>query len=83
MLGTGVPVDSLVDAIRSTGPAVVVLWAQREETACQEALVRLRRLPVLGITAGPGWPPRRRGRVAHVDSLIAALAAVTGQGDGR
>lgn len=83
MLGTGLPVESLVDAIRSTGPAVVVLWAQREETASQEALTRLRRMAVLGITAGPGWPPRRRGRVTHVDSLIAALAAVTGQGGGR
>jgi hypothetical protein len=77
MLGAAVPVASLVEAVRAVTPHVVVLWAQRPETARPEALARLRRLPAHPLTAGPGWPPRRRGGAAHVDSLGSALAALS------
>jgi DNA-binding transcriptional MerR regulator len=75
VLGAAVPSDSLLDAVRATRPGVVVLWAQRPETASSGALAGLRRLRVRRMTAGPGWPVRRRG-AGHVDSLPAALAAL-------
>ncbi|TDV56113.1 B12 binding protein [Actinophytocola oryzae] len=76
MLGAAVPTASLVDAVRAASPHVVVLWAQRRETASRQTLARLRRLPVRPLTAGPGWLPRRHGGVGHVDSLSAALASL-------
>jgi DNA-binding transcriptional MerR regulator len=78
VLGAGMPVAGLVDAVRATAPCAVVLWAQRPETADPQALARLRRVPARRFTAGPGWPVRRRDAAGHLDSLPAALASLTG-----
>jgi hypothetical protein len=76
MLGAAVPLTGLVDAVRVTSPRVVVLWSQRPETASPEALRRLRRFPSRRMTAGPGWPARRRGSADHLDTLTDALATL-------
>ncbi|MFL6120879.1 MerR family transcriptional regulator [Actinophytocola sp.] len=77
MLGAAVPLAGLVDAVRATSPRVVVLWSQRADTANPEALRRLRRFPSRLMTAGPGWPARRRGSAEHLDNLTDALATLT------
>ncbi len=79
MLGAALPAASLVEAVRATSPDVVVLWAQRQETADPAVLRRLRRLPVRRMTAGPGWAVRRRTGTEHLDSLPTALAALVGE----
>lgn len=73
MLGAAVPTSSLVHAVTTAAPAVVVLWAQRPETARPDAIRALQRFPLRRVTAGPGWPRRRAVGVDHVDSLRAAV----------
>lgn len=58
MLGARVPVAALVEAVNRTGPAVVVLWSHRPETADPgqlAALLGTPRRPLLVLAAGPGW----------------------------
>jgi MerR family transcriptional regulator, light-induced transcriptional regulator len=73
MLGAAVPVESLAHAVRGTRPDVVVLWAQRAQTAQPHALEVLRRLATRPVAAGPGWPAHELTGVEHVGSLPAAL----------
>jgi hypothetical protein len=59
MFGARVPSQALVDAIRRTGPAVVVLWSQLPGTGDVRQLERLLDVPhppMLIAAAGPGWP---------------------------
>lgn len=77
MLGAAVPAVSLVAAVRATTPEVVVLWAQRPESADSDALGKLRHLPPRHMTAGPGWSPRRRAGGDHLSDLSGALAALS------
>ncbi|HEY6686264.1 MAG TPA: MerR family transcriptional regulator [Propionibacteriaceae bacterium] len=60
MLGARVPPAALIDSVRRTGPAVVVLWAHTAETADLNQLRRLLagpRRPLLVLAGGPGWDP--------------------------
>ncbi|WP_300017251.1 MerR family transcriptional regulator [Pseudonocardia sp.] len=64
-LGSNLPLDALVAAVRRTAPAAVVLWAQMPATADVEVLRALPRTRPRFRTyvAGPGWtgvalPPR-------------------------
>lgn len=77
MLGAAVPTASLVRAVATTGPEVVVLWALRQETASTEALRELRRFPVRRVAAGPGWPRRRLAGVSYANSLSGALTILS------
>jgi methanogenic corrinoid protein MtbC1 len=60
MLGARVPPAALIDSVRRTGPAVVVLWAHAAETADVNQLRGLLagpRRPLLVLAGGPGWDP--------------------------
>ncbi len=60
MLGARVPPVALIDSVRRTGPAVVVLWAHTAETADVNQLRGLLagpRRPLLVLAGGPGWDP--------------------------
>lgn len=64
MFGGALPVESLVTAVRRTGPAAVALWAQSRGTASRPLAQHVaamewgvrgaRRKPVV-LTIGPGW----------------------------
>ncbi len=90
MFGAALPVDALEGAVRRTGPAAVVLWAQSRTTASRPLAQHIagmtwgvrgaRRHPVL-LAAGPGWAgPHVPGTVRPVglgealDVLEAALS---------
>jgi hypothetical protein len=72
----------MVEAVRRTGPSVVVLWSQVRETADPTIFTRLLALgrPLRLIAAGPGWlgPARRRmpAGVALPTSLVEAVEGV-------
>ncbi|MFE1248272.1 MerR family transcriptional regulator [Streptomyces sp. NPDC058735] len=67
MFGGALPVESLVTAVRRTGPAAVALWAQSRTTASRPLAQHVaamewgvrgaRRRPVV-LTLGPGWSSR-------------------------
>jgi hypothetical protein len=79
-LGSDLPLDALVAAVRRTAPAAVVLWAQQAATADVDVL---RALPCTRprfrtYVAGPGWtavtlPPR----VVWLGSLLDAERELT------
>jgi hypothetical protein len=78
-LGSDLPADALVAAVRRTTPAAVVLWSQLPSTADAGVLAALptTRPKVRAFVAGPGWtdvclPPR----VRRLDSLNDAVDAV-------
>ncbi|MDX3605105.1 MerR family transcriptional regulator [Streptomyces sp. FL06-04B] len=88
MFGAALPAEALEDAVRRTGPAAVVLWAQSRRTASPALVARLdalewgvrgaRRRPVV-CAAGPGWagrqPPGAR-RLSGLADAVDALAAL-------
>ncbi|MFG1926694.1 MerR family transcriptional regulator [Cryptosporangium sp. NPDC048952] len=82
ILGARVPTDAMVEAVRRTGPAVVVLWSQIPDRADPTVFTKLMALgrPVRLIAAGPGWlgPARRRlpAGVALPTSLVEAVECV-------
>ncbi len=76
MLGAAVPTASLVRAVATTAPHVVVVWAHTQETARPGALRELRRFPARRVAAGPGWPRRKLAGVTYVNSLTDALDTV-------
>lgn len=58
MLGARVPPAALMDSVTRTGPAVVMLWSQAEETADVGQLHMLLTgsgRPLLVLAGGPGW----------------------------
>ncbi|MDI2125064.1 MerR family transcriptional regulator [Yinghuangia seranimata] len=56
MFGAGLPRAALVQAVRRTGPAAVVLWSQTAPTCDLQALAMLRDAPrTTVVPAGPGW----------------------------
>lgn len=70
-LGAATPVAALATAIRRTGPAAVVLWAQLETTAdlrMFDAVPRLRP-PTTVIAGGQGWPEPLPNHVAYATGL--------------
>ncbi|MEU9588505.1 MerR family transcriptional regulator [Streptomyces sp. NPDC048219] len=85
MFGGSLPVESLVAAVRRTGPAAVALWAQSRTTASRplaqyvaaiEWGVRgARRSPVV-LTLGPGWAGQTVPGSPHPPGLAEAVAAI-------
>jgi methanogenic corrinoid protein MtbC1 len=85
MFGGALPVESLVAAVRRTGPAVVGLWAQSRTTASRPLAQHVsalewgvrgaRRKPVV-LTLGPGWAGQNVPGLAHPRSLAEAVAVV-------
>ncbi|WP_211247858.1 MerR family transcriptional regulator [Cryptosporangium arvum] len=82
ILGARVPTDAMVEAVRRTGPAVVVLWSQIPDSADPTVFTKLAALgrPVRLIAGGPGWlgPARRKmpAGVALPTSLVEAVEGV-------
>ncbi len=78
MFGAAVPAAALEDAVRRTGPAAVVLWAQSRRTASPALVARLdaiewgvrgaRGRPVVCV-AGPGWAGRQPLGARHFSGL--------------
>jgi MerR family transcriptional regulator, light-induced transcriptional regulator len=84
-LGSDLPVDALVAAIRRTAPVAVVLWSQQAPTADLELLRALPRTrpSVRVFVAGPGWAgvelPARIVRLVSLEEatdLVGDAAAV-------
>ncbi|MEW2449425.1 MerR family transcriptional regulator [Streptomyces parvulus] len=85
MFGGALPVESLVAAVRRTGPAAVGLWAQSRTTASRPLAQHVsalewgvrgaRRKPVV-LTLGPGWAGQTSRGLPHPPGLAEAVAAV-------
>ncbi|MEV8321455.1 MerR family transcriptional regulator [Streptomyces sp. NPDC059900] len=90
MFGAAVPVEAVSSAVRRTGPAVVVLWAQARSTASVPLArhiadtrwgVRGARGRPAVMLAGPGWAgPAVRGalRPASLPDALAQIGRVRG-----
>jgi MerR family transcriptional regulator, light-induced transcriptional regulator len=79
LLGGGLPAGPLAAAVRRTGPAALLVWAQMAEHADVGVLeqVPVLRPPVAVLAAGAGWAGiRLPTRVTHVTDLSAAVALV-------
>ncbi|WP_031079785.1 MerR family transcriptional regulator [Streptomyces sp. NRRL S-118] len=85
MFGGALPVDSLVAAVRRTGPAAVGLWSQSRSTASRplaehvaamEWGVRGARRKAAVLTLGPGWAGHGVPGLPHPTGLREAVAAV-------
>ncbi|MEU5656626.1 MerR family transcriptional regulator [Streptomyces sp. NPDC047737] len=85
MFGGALPVESLVAAVRRTGPAAVGLWAQSRTTASRPLAQHVaamewgvrgaRRRPVV-LTLGPGWAGQAVAGLARPSGLAEAVAAL-------
>ncbi|MEV5014445.1 MerR family transcriptional regulator [Streptomyces sp. NPDC053780] len=85
MFGGALPVESLVTAVRRTGPAAVGLWAQSRTTASRPLAQHVsaiewgvrgaRRRPVV-LTLGPGWAGQTSPGLPHPPGLSEAVAVV-------
>ncbi|MFJ4972585.1 MerR family transcriptional regulator [Streptomyces sp. NPDC088755] len=85
MFGAALPVEAMEEAVRRTGPAAVVLWAQARSTASRALVARVeaiewgvrgaRRRPVV-LVAGPGWAGQLPSGVRHPSGLAEALDAL-------
>jgi methanogenic corrinoid protein MtbC1 len=85
MFGGALPVESLVTAVRRTGPAAVGLWAQSRTTASRPLAQHVaamewgvrgaRRKPVV-LTIGPGWAGRTVAGLPRPTGLAEAVAVL-------
>ncbi|MFI8951897.1 MerR family transcriptional regulator [Streptomyces sp. NPDC053750] len=85
MFGGALPVESLVAAVRRTGPAAVGLWAQSRTTASRPLAQHVagmewgvrgaRRGPVV-LTLGPGWAGQAVAGLARPAGLAEAVTTV-------
>ncbi|MFC8866513.1 MerR family transcriptional regulator [Streptomyces sp. NPDC057148] len=85
MFGAALPAESLVTAVRRTGPAAVGLWAQSRTTASRPLAQHVsaiewgvrgaRRKPVV-LTLGPGWAGQTSPGLPRPAGLAEAVAAV-------
>ncbi|MEU9630958.1 MerR family transcriptional regulator [Streptomyces luteogriseus] len=85
MFGGALPVESLVTAVRRTGPAAVALWAQSRTTASRPLAQHVaamewgvrgaRRKPVV-LTIGPGWTGRTVTGLPRPTGLAEAVAVL-------
>ncbi|WP_328941056.1 cobalamin B12-binding domain-containing protein [Streptomyces sp. NBC_00250] len=98
MFGAAVPPEALDQAVRRTGPAAVVLWAQARSTAHHPLArhvadaswgVRGARTRTAVLLAGPGWAGRTPGPgmlrpvgLRDALSLLHGLCAAARDGDG-
>lgn len=86
MLGAALPYDSLVAAVRRTGPAAVFLWSQLAETGDPAALpdLRPRRPGARLLLGGPGWPPgglpTGSRLIGSLPDAVSAVIAALGRG---
>ena len=78
MLGAATPTQSLVRAVRDIGPATVVLWSQRPDTAGLRVIQALLPYPVRLLAAGPGWPAAGLESVEYLTGLRHALTVLVG-----
>ncbi|MEU1470539.1 MerR family transcriptional regulator [Streptomyces sp. NPDC005761] len=91
MFGGALPVESLVSAVRRTGPAAVGLWAQSRTTASRPLAQHVagmewgvrgaRRRPVV-LALGPGWAGRAPAgtvRPVGLAEAVTALESLTGR----
>ncbi|MEV5270328.1 MerR family transcriptional regulator [Streptomyces werraensis] len=87
MFGGALPVESLIAAVRRTGPAAVALWAQSRTTASRplaqhvaamEWGVRGARRSPLVLTLGPGWSGRPVPGTARPHGLTDTVQALEG-----
>ncbi|MFF8627717.1 MerR family transcriptional regulator [Streptomyces werraensis] len=87
MFGGALPVESLIAAVRRTGPAAVALWAQSRTTASRplaqhvvamEWGVRGARRSPLVLTLGPGWSGRPVPGTARPHGLADTVQALEG-----
>ncbi len=77
MLGASVPAEALRAAVARTSPAVVVVWAQRSETAAAADLDLPPTRPATSVlVGGPGWPQQLPPGVARADGLGVAVTLV-------
>ena len=79
-LGTDLPADALVAAIRRTAPAAVLLWSQLPDTADPDLLKSLPRTrPGFRIfVAGPGWADVTPGpQIVRLSSLQEATDVIS------
>ncbi|MCP8710699.1 MerR family transcriptional regulator [Streptomyces sp. AC04842] len=87
MFGGALPVESLIAAVRRTGPAAVGLWAQSRTTASRPLAAHVasmewgvrgaRRSPSV-LTLGPGWSGRPTPGTARPHGLADAVTALEG-----
>ncbi|MFD7701735.1 MerR family transcriptional regulator [Streptomyces caelestis] len=85
MFGGALPVESLIAAVRRTGPAAVGLWAQSRTTASRPLAQHVagmewgvrgaRRKPVV-LTLGPGWAGRAVAGSVRPTGLAEAVAVL-------
>jgi DNA-binding transcriptional MerR regulator len=84
-LGTDLPADALVAAIRRTAPAAVLLWSQLPDTADPDLLKSLPRTrPGFRIfIAGPGWahvtPGPQIVRLSSLQEATDVISALTSE----
>ncbi|KEG39057.1 B12-binding domain-containing protein, partial [Streptomyces griseorubens] len=87
MFGGALPVESLIAAVRRTGPAAIALWAQSRTTASRplaqhvaamEWGVRGARRSPLVLTLGPGWSGRPVPGTARPYGLADTVQALAG-----
>ncbi len=79
MLGSRVPVEALIQAVRRTGPAAIFLWSQIPGTAQAQELTALpafRPAPSVFI-GGPGWAGPVPAGVERVHDLTEAIARIS------
>jgi DNA-binding transcriptional MerR regulator len=80
LLGGGLPAPALAAAVRRTGPAVLMVWAQLSANADVRILdgLPLLRPPVSVLAGGSGWQGRRLpARVTYAPDLSTAVTLVT------
>lgn len=83
MLGARVPQETLLQAVRRTGPAAVFVWSQIPGSAKLQALTdlpTLRPAPTV-LAGGPGWhgsPPAGVAVAADLTEAVARLSRATG-----
>ncbi|MEQ8148089.1 MerR family transcriptional regulator [Streptomyces sp. OP7] len=85
MFGGALPVESLIAAVRRTGPAAVALWAQSRATASRPLAQHVaamewgvrgaRRSPYV-LTLGPGWSGRPVPGTARARGLAEAVTTL-------
>jgi DNA-binding transcriptional MerR regulator len=79
LLGGSLPTRALVAAVRRTGPAALMVWAQQAENADVSVLDRLPLLrpPVAVLAGGIGWLGQSLpARVTYASDLTAAVALI-------
>jgi MerR family transcriptional regulator, light-induced transcriptional regulator len=79
MLGADLPAAALAAAVRRTGPAAVVVWAQRSRRDSAEVFGRVPRTRQRTrlFACGPGWlTDDLPGRVERLDDLAAAVRRI-------